>query len=339
MTGPPIGVQGAGVAALCCLRLLDGQAHRMETSAEAAPGCLPSLLVSQSTQKLLADIFRDSHLFDAAPRIRQRVVAWGSREPVALPHEAIVISEDALLQLLDSRLQVPPTHTTASLDWTILTARSAPALASAAYRHFGARTAQIHRVDLTPHAEPETCWIESTPQGWLFLLATGSASGSLLAVGDSAASLLAHSSLVAAKVQQLHVLAGEFPAYPRILGQLCATGWLACGSAAMAFDPLCGEGTGNAAREAILACAAARAIQEGESAEAVLSEYDARLKLGFLRHLENCREFYVSDFQTEFWPAARHGIEQGLAWTRGQFAAGQSPKFRLVDFALRRIAK
>jgi len=337
MAAPPIGVQGAGVAALCSLRLLDAQAQRIETQAEATPGRLPSILVSQSTQKLLADIFRDSHLFDAAPRIHLRVVAWGLRQPVALPHDAIVVSEHALLQLLHSRLPNPQTNTTAPLDWTILTARSAPVLVSASHRQFGARSTQVHRVDLTPHAEPETCWIESTPQGWLFLLTTGPASGSLLSVGDSAASLLAQSSLIAARVQHVHALAGEFPVHPRILTPLCALGWLACGSAAMAFDPLCGEGAGNAAREAILACAAVRAIRGGESTEAVLSEYDARLKLGFLRHLENCREFYVGDFQTEFWREARHGIEQGLAWTRAQLAAGPSPRFRLVDFALHRI--
>jgi len=271
------------------------------------------------------------------------MVAWGSRNPVALPHDAIVISENALLQLLNSHLPIPPTHAAPTHappapGWTILTARQAPALASASHRPFGARTAQVHGVDLTTHAERETCWIESTPHGWLFLLSTGSTSGSLLSVGDSAASILAHSSLIAVKVQHLHALAGEFPAYPRILERLCGTGWLACGSAAMTFDPLCGEGAGNAAREAILSCAAVRAIQAGESAQAVLSEYDARLKLGFLRHLENCREFYVGDFQTDFWRGARQGIEQGLAWTRGQLAAGQSPKFRLVDFALQRIA-
>jgi hypothetical protein len=224
------------------------------------------------------------------------------------------------------------------LDWTIFTARSAPALPSASHCDFGARSAQIHPVDLALHAEPETCWIESTPQGWLFLLTTGPASGSLLSVGDSAASLLATSSLIAAKLQHLHPLAGEFPAYPRTLAQLCAPGWLACGSAAMAFDPLCGEGAGNVAREAILACAAVRAIQEGESVEAVLFEYDARLKLGFLRHLENCRDFYVGYFQTEFWREAQRGIEQSLAWTRAQLATRQSPKFRLVGFALHRIA-
>jgi len=327
-----------GVAGLCCLQLLNGQAHRLDTPAEATTTRLPSILVSHSTQKLLADIFRAPNLFEGAPRVHQRIVAWGSRNPVALHHDAAVISEDALLQLLNSHVQVPPTHTAPSLDWTILTARHAPALASASHRHFGARSAQVHRVDLTPHADPETCWIESTPQGWLFLLSTGPASGSLLSVGDSAASLLAQSSLIAAKAQHLHPLAGEFPAHPRILGQVCATGWLSCGSLAMAFDPLCGEGAGNAARQAILACAAVRAIQEGESAEAVLSEYDTRLKLGFLRHLENCREFYTGDFQTEFWREAHRGIEQGLAWTRTQLAARPSLRFRLVDFALHRIA-
>ena len=37
------------------------------------------------------------------------------------------------------------------------------------------------------------------------------------------------------------------------------TGWLACGTAAMAFDPLCGDGTAHAIREAILASAVIRA--------------------------------------------------------------------------------
>jgi hypothetical protein len=335
MTAPPIGVQGAGVASSCSLRLLNGQAHRLATPAETIPTRLPSILVSQHTQKLLNDIFRAPNLFDGAPCIRQRIVAWGSRQPVALTHDAVVISEDALVRLLDSHLQVSPTHTAEVLDWTILTSRHA--LASTSHRHFGARSAQVHPVDLIPHAEPETCWIESTPQGWLFLLTTAPTRGSLLSVGDSAASLLAQSSLIAAKVHHLHALAGEFPAHPRILEQLCAAGWLACGSAAMAFDPLCGEGAGNAAREAILACAAVSAIEGGESAEAVLSEYDARLKLGFLRHLENCREFYVGDFPSEFWREACRGIEEGMKWTRAQLATWPSPKFRLVDFALQRI--
>ena len=87
---------------------------------------LPSILLSQHTQKLLADIFRAPNLFDGVPRIRQRIVAWGSRQPFALPHDANVISEDALLQTLNSRLPVPPTNTNPHLDWTILTARQPP---------------------------------------------------------------------------------------------------------------------------------------------------------------------------------------------------------------------
>src|SRR5205814_8972845 len=104
----------------------------------ATPVRLPSIPVSQSTQKLLADIFRTPKLFDGAPRIHQRVVAWDSREPVALPHDALVISEDALLQLLNSHLPIPPTETTAPSAWTILTARSAPSLASSSPHDFSA---------------------------------------------------------------------------------------------------------------------------------------------------------------------------------------------------------
>ena len=106
----------------------------------------------------------------------------------------------------------------------------------------------------------------------------------------------------------------------------------------MTFDPLCGEGAGNAAREAILACAAVRAIHAGQATEEVLAEYAMRLRLGFLRHLQNCLEFYQQDAPGEFWREELRRLEQGLSWTQEQLAAAGSPRFRLVDFTLERIA-
>jgi hypothetical protein len=337
MTATLVNVQGTGVAALCSRKLLNGQVCPIEAAAEPKSLRLPAILLSQSTQKLLIDIFCVPEFFAGMPHIRHRVVAWGSRESVVLPHDAVVISEDSLLARLNACLPGIPVGI-ADSEWSVLTSRSANGLPSlGAERRFGGGTAHVCSVDLTRNAEAETCWVESTGNGWLFLLTTGPGVGSLLSVGEDAESLLGQSRLIAGKINQIQPVGAEFPAYPRTLEQLCGPGWLACGSVAVAFDPLCGEGAGNAAREAILACAAIRAIQAGESPEAVMGEYATRLRLGFLRHLEQCREFYLQDPGTSFWRDALRRIDEGLAWTRGQLASAGAPKFQLVDFALKRF--
>ena len=74
---------------------------------------------------------------------------------------------------------------------------------------------------------------------------------------------------------------------------LGANSWLACGTAAMAFDPICGDGTAHAIREAILAAAVIRALANGGPADELLAHYEARLTAGFHRHLTLCRQFYL----------------------------------------------
>jgi hypothetical protein len=333
MTTQPVTIQGTGVAALCAHQLLKQNAPNLDSIPR-----LPAILLSQSTQTLLTDIFKNLSLFAKAPRIRQRIVAWASHPAIAIPHDAIVLSENTLLETLHSQLQSLQANETKSdpPHWTILTSRSAPELRHTSEKAFGARTAKIQTAQLTENAEPETCWIESTKNGWLFLLTTSPGAGSLLSVGENSDSQLQHSRLIAPQLSRLDPIPGAFPAHPRILDPLCAAGWLAAGSAAVAFDPLCGEGAGNAAREAILACAAVRAIHAGESTPDVLLEYATRLTLGFLRHLENCREFYLQDSASQFWQDALSKIDEGLTWTRARLAAAPPPAFRLVDFALQR---
>jgi hypothetical protein len=341
MTARRVEISGTGVAALCCQQLLGPQGHATNVAGQAGSDRPWFLLISQVTQKLLADLFGSSDLFAGLPRIRQRTVAW-SGKLVTLPHDGAVISESALGARLRARLHRPQA---ADLDpesgWSILTSQSAltgsPLDAdSVGAKCFGARTGRIHPVELARAAEPETCWVESTPTGWLFVLTTSPGAGSLLSVGAPAESLLQQSRLIAAKIQRLQPLTAEVPVYPRILETPCAPGWLACGSAAIAFDPLCGEGAGHATREAILASAAVGAILAEESVNDVLAEYATRLRLGFLRHLENCRAFYTQDSPSDFWRAELHQLDEGLAWTRSQLAAAGPPAFRLTGFTLER---
>jgi hypothetical protein len=348
----PIRVEGSGIAALCCLQLLKTKRYTA-LPAIAKSSRLPAILISPSTQKLLADIFCATDLFDRFPVIRERVVAWGSGEPVRLPHSGVVGSEKALLDRLNAKLgerSGPVDVTEASSNesprrWTIFTALGSQSQARETgfveqpHRHFGSRMATVREVELAESAPTDTCWIESVEDGWLFLLPIGARKGSLISVGrENHAGLLAKSRLVGQWVRSTDdTRVAKFAAYPRIATRLGGPGWMVCGSAAMAFDPLCGEGAGNAARETILACAAVGAMQAGEPSEDVLAEYEMRLRLGFLRHLENCREFYTQASRDEFWDGELRAIDEGIAWTKGELKGGPGPRYRLVGFGLERL--
>jgi hypothetical protein len=336
-------VLGEGIAASCCVQLLRKQRGFVARGYVGAGKrvALPAILISQSTQKLLADIFESSDLFEELPEIRKRVVSWGGGEPMMLPHSAVVAPEGVLLERLRARIKDVNERAVdaraARPDSTIVTARASRDTAEK--MHFGSRMALVSEVELREEAAQDACWVEAVEEGWLFLLATGGGRGSLICVGGAVEKLLTKSRLVRRHVKKMCGASAELAAYPRTAVDLCGAGWLACGSAAMTFDPLCGEGAGNAAREAILACAVVRAIASGESEQELLAEYSLRLRLGFLRHLENCREFYQRDGAGAFWNSELNSIDRGIAWTQEKLLEAGRPRFRLVGFELERIAE
>src|SRR5258708_32014053 len=96
-------VQGSGIAAACCQRLLSDQGLGLRIQAVDRPK-VPAVMLSTATQSLLTDVFRGAGLLRDLPRIRRRVVAWGAKPALSLPHSAVVVSEHEML----ARLQ--PTH-------------------------------------------------------------------------------------------------------------------------------------------------------------------------------------------------------------------------------------
>ena len=152
--------------------------------------------------------------------------------------------------------------------------------------------------------------------------------------GTTKAPELRDSKLIAPLVQSKLEDAGTFPAYPRLLESLHGERWLACGTAAMAFDPICGDGTANAVREAILAAAVLRAIHRGLPAGPLLEHYTSRLLSGFARHLVFTRDFYLSGERGNWWVNELDGLQSGLAWCRAQLGAVPEYNFRLDGFDL-----
>ena len=328
-------IQGDGIAACSCARLLRSNGFGVAL-AKTARSKLPTILVSESTQLLLRDVFEDGDLFRGFPQIRKRIVSWGRQSRTqTIPHSAVAVSEEELLSRLWPRVPTCVGMEEKDPGWTIVTSRASDLLPYDC--KFGSRNAFAISVRLNSGADRDACWVESLDSGWLFLLASGHENGFLLSIGASPEVQLEKSRLVRMQIESLKGPATQFPAYPRILSALYGPGWLACGSAAMAFDPVCGEGAANAVREAILASAVVRATSKGFATEDVFAHYSSRLTAGFLRHLEACRDFYVRGNSGPFWESELELLEQGIEQMHERLNHGPQSRYRLIDFELQAV--
>lgn len=308
-------IQGDGVAARCCGFLLNRAGYRTEFEQRPRVG-VPAIMLGERAQKLIRDVFEQPDLFRDAPKITRRIVAWGTAEPVELAHAASIVSEELLLNSL-----ARGEGGTVDADWTIH-AKSTPNV-----RRFGRRNASMSRVELL--GSRNTCWIEALDEGWLFLIPDW-----LIAVGAAAEELLPQSRLIRAQIGVVAMANFRAPASPMIANVLGGSNWIACGSAAMALDPICGDGTAYAVREAILASAMIRAAEKGEDKNTLLDHYEGRLISGFERHLEECLKFYSSGGSGAWWRAELQSIQEGLADCA---ARRREARYRLNGFDLERL--
>jgi hypothetical protein len=289
-------------------------------------------MLSEQAIALIRDVFEQPDLFRSAPRIGKRVVAWGpGAEPLLMEHFAVVVSEDSLLDSIEPAIPAEGSPNQTAL-WTILAAKPLPA--PAVEWCFGSRMAVAAPVTLKPNSPPGACWIESLENGWLFLVPDTPTSGWLLAVGEGTEALFRGSRIIAPQIGRLGLASGVFPAHARIATPLCGPGWLACGTAAIAFDPICGDGTGQAIREAILASAVIRAIRNGGCSSDLLSHYEARLTAGFRRHLSLCRGFYQSGGTSQVWRSEVEAIDRGIHWCDAKLRDHVGFRFQLRGFEL-----
>lgn len=291
---------------------------------------LPAIMLSDAALGLIRDVFDRADLFRSAHRITRRVVQWGhGAQPTAFDHSAAVVSEPELLGALDRRLE--PACGVEPL-FTIFASRPLP---DGPVEHcFGSRMATAAPVRLGDPSDSSSCWIESLDDGWLFLIPNATDSGWLLSVGCSPQAIGERSSLIAGRIASVGEPAGEFSSSPRIMSPLSGPGWLACGTAGMAFDPICGDGTAHAVREAILASAVVKAISDGGDATDLLRHYDARLIAGFQRHLMTSMDFYRSGHGEAWWDRQVALSHQGLEWCAAQANSHGPFRYRLSGFEL-----
>jgi hypothetical protein len=260
------------------------------------------------------------------------MVIWGlNTDPIAVPHAAAIISEESLLDRIQAALGSPAEPQSAECQWTI---HAAPPLPHSVNERFGSRMASVVPVIFKNTKASAASWIESLDGGWLFALPNGPLAGWLLVVGGPAESLLGASRMIADQILSYGQPAGEFPAYPRIATPLCGPRWLACGTAALAFDPLCGDGTATAIREAILASAVVRAAAEGAPVERLLAHYQTRLTGGMRRHLAIAAEYYRTGGRGPWWESELASLQRGIRWCDDHLAGAGTFRYRLNGFVL-----
>jgi hypothetical protein len=333
MPAPGVLIHGDGVAARCCAHLLSRSGIAVSFQATGRPR-LPAIMLSDSAQSLIREVFDRDCLFRDLPQIRKRVVAWGSSaQPVELDHSAVVVSEEQLLESLGQTPSDAPVG--ADPTWKIFAAQPLPVAAEA--HRFGSRMASAAQVKLKTTAQSATCWIESIEQGWLFLIASASGAGWLLSVGVRPGGLLANSRLIQEQIAEWQPAAAQFAASPLVMAPSGEPGWIACGTAALAFDPLCGDGTAHAVREAILASAVIGAVARGDDPVPLLAHYEARLIAGFRRHLAHCLEYYASGFGGAWWETEAESTVQGMEWCARRLSSHTTFRYRLNGFELQAI--
>ena len=327
-----VSVRGIGVAARCCARLLEGGGISVAVERLHRPA-LPAIMIGGTTQKLFNDVFGCNTLFRGLSPITKRVVAWGSpAEPQVVPHSAVVVNERDLLDRLPPAREV---NEAAKASWAVIASRPLPE--ACVEKSFGDRTARALPVRLRDGADHSACYVESLPGGWLFLIPSGQSTGWLLAVGRAGDLWSGSSRLVSGQIAEVIGEAAQFSSSPRITWPLCGPGWLACGTAALGFDPLCGDGSGNAVREAILAAAVLRALERGGDEGQLLTHYHSRLVAAFQRHLEMCAQFYRTGGSTAWWRAQIEALHDGMEWCARQTERAVSTRYQLRGFDLHEI--
>lgn len=316
--------KGVGVGAAAHLLRREGFACAVQPTSRRP---VPVIMLSDPALGLLRDVFASPALLADKARIERRVVRWGAGDPVAMPHGAIVVSEDDLAAALGPLGGDPA----AAASFTI---HAAPPFPASEMRRFGARRSAAARVRLSKIAEPATCWIESTAHGWLFLIPDGTGGAWLLGVGGDMDDLVAQSRLVAPLLAARGPASAAFETAPRMLTSLAGPDWLACGTSAIAFDPICGDGTAQATREAILAAAVLTAERDGSDGAALRTHYHSMLLASMRRHLQLSLPFYANGGDSAWWREQFLALREGYDWCTARLGQMPEPRFALRDFAL-----
>lgn len=345
MTAAQVHVGGRGIAAATAVHALAGRGIGVTTD-PAAPVSRPRaplVLLTDPAQALIGDVFpghaRWTAILAGAHRIERRIVRWGTGETLAFAHSGAVIAGDDLgAALWPAEAAVPAGPDAGRFEL------SARGTGDDALRCFGHRRAASAPVVLRPGADVHAAYVEALGEGWIFLVPTGDGQGWILTVGAEPPEAVRSSTLAATVVAETGPLAARFETAARLAEPPVHANGLLLGSAALAFDPICGDGTATAVRGALLAAAVGAAAAGADrpeldpalDREALIGHYRLMLIAAMRRHLASAHPFYAAGGEGPWWQAQADALAEGHAWCTAQLAAAGEARFVLAGNRLRR---
>ena len=270
----------------------------------------PTVLLGHDTLDLLRTLFSTSNFTLLGHSIQGRDVLWGEAPLTQLIAPAQTMALSSLVKHLEAALSPsvtlladPPQYHSRSLWQVDATGRHsnlATQITGTTANSFGQRCMVTIPVELKP-GRSNHVGMELLQLGWMFLCPTSPHSGVLqvmlpqvppqpeLAIQVA----LSQSQLIG---EQLASVASEVPyispAAPQILPILGSDRWLAIGAAACTFDPICGDGIGQAIRSALLASAVMLSCSEDIPLTDALKHYHLRHRHTFAWHLHHIYNYY-----------------------------------------------
>jgi flavin-dependent dehydrogenase len=300
-------VRGAGLAGIAAAKLLHDRG--MDVRLNAWPQRNGRIVAIPVETLTLASSLFDFNVADLKIGIivTGRRVDWDGDEATVVPQTALACDAGefaaALAGRLPERLRIFAGENDEA-DWTIqASGRSIDNQASG-----GSRVGQLARI-VDRDVQPITT-IDATPRGWTFtlphpaggiaiLMVTPSASMAPATPEAAAERLTAEGFTVAAA--DILSLSNPQPIAPHLAQPLATENRMRIGDAAMALDPLRGDGVGFALRGALLAQAVIAAVEAGGDRTQLFNHYNHRLREVFVSHLRGCSSHYRAARYAEIW--------------------------------------
>lgn len=192
-------------------------------------------------------------------------------------------------------------------------------------------------------AAPDRWFFEAVPAGWLLVapLENRRALVQLMVPDVPAgpprrrlAEAVAAASLGRAAVAGLSPAVSVCEAFPARCDPWPRVRTVHVGEAALAFDPICGDGLGQALRSAILAAAAIEAVEGGEDRSGVRAFVRHRFGLAFLAHLDTCAGFYASLTPAASWTTELRAMREEASMLAQELPAPGRLRYRLIGSRL-----
>lgn len=359
-------VDGAGVAGLTCAWLLADRGWNVVVL-ERGRGAAPSIVLNQLTLMLLGKLWGHHNLLDGAHPLTERRIRWGDGSPIRRVQQVSAAVDGHRLvkqlrlrlrhtyrdrvQILERPLAAPAADQSRnSPGWVIDAAGRGSTLGGPnhrppCFRSFGRRVILAAHVPLRTAVDPQVCWMETVPNGWVYLAPLGYGQGMLQAMvaerpADEASALrdaVASTTCIHGLVEPLASPVATFDAAPRLREPIGEAGWLPVGEAAMRLDPISGYGVTYAIREAILASAVIDTARAVASSQAYLSHYQHRLRDAFIGHLDACIRLYSAGLTSPTWNQEIKPMRQAV-----EAAARRTPpvtyRYRLTGTRLVELA-